>query len=93
MSVNVNKQLSVLLDLLSEHSEECCGSVSECKQINRLVQSMIAKNSINDQQLAQLLPDIYNYSRQGEMVQDLDDHITSNQTNLKSWVNVIENVH
>ncbi|MBM7572824.1 YtzH-like family protein [Aquibacillus albus] len=89
MSLNVNDQLHVLYDLLSEHSEECCGSVSECQQIKRIVHSIMANHSIDNEQLLQLLPEIYNYGRQGELVQNLDEHITLNQQNIKNWVNVI----
>ncbi|MDL4839393.1 YtzH-like family protein [Aquibacillus rhizosphaerae] len=90
MSLNVNDQLHVLYDLLSEQAEDCCGSVSECQQIKRLVQSLISSKSISDQQLLQLLPEIYNYGRQGEIAQNLDEHITTNQDNIKSWVSVID---
>lgn len=90
MSLNVNNQLNVLSDLLSEQSEDCCGSVSECQQIKRLVQSMMANQSVNNQELTNLFPEIYNYGRQGELAQNLDEHITSNQENLKNWVNVID---
>ncbi|WP_077621261.1 YtzH-like family protein [Sediminibacillus massiliensis] len=87
---NVQNQLSVLYDILSEHSEECCGSVAECQQVQRIVKSMIASNSIQDPELKQLLPEIYDYSRQGELVQNLDDHINTNRENLQNWVNSIQ---
>ncbi|WP_138420665.1 YtzH-like family protein [Aquibacillus sediminis] len=90
MSLNVDDQLNVLNDLLSEQSEDCCGSVSECQQIKRIAQSIMANNAVNDQQLQQLLPEIYNYSKQGENAQNLDEHIITNQANLKNWVNVIQ---
>ncbi|WP_186578334.1 YtzH-like family protein [Aquibacillus kalidii] len=90
MSLDVNNQLSLLSDLLSEQSEDCCGSVSECQQIKRLVQSMMANNSIESQELLQLLPEIYNYGRQGEIAQNLNEHINTNQSNLQNWVNAIE---
>ncbi|WP_226036378.1 YtzH-like family protein [Aquibacillus saliphilus] len=90
MALNVYDQMALLQDLLSEQSEDCCGSVSECQQIKRIVQSMMVKETISNQELVQLLPEIYNYGRQGELVQNLDEHITTNQENLKNWVNVIE---
>ncbi|MCT2535030.1 YtzH-like family protein [Aquibacillus koreensis] len=89
MSLNVNDQLHVLYDLLSEQSEDCCGSVSECQQIKRLVQSLISNESVNNQELQQLLPEIYNYGRKGEIAQNLEEHISTNQQNLKTWVDVI----
>jgi hypothetical protein len=93
MSLNVNDQLHVLYDLLSEQSEDDCGSVSECQQIKRLVQSLMAKGAIQDEQLLQLLPEIYNYGRKGELAQNLDEHITSNQDNLRTWISTINEIH
>ncbi|QDP40913.1 YtzH-like family protein [Radiobacillus deserti] len=90
MSLTVEDQLRVLHDLLSEHREECCGRISECQQIKRIVQSVMANESIDDQQILQLLPEIYNYGRQGELAQNLDEHITSNQANLQNWVDSIQ---
>lgn len=90
MTLNVNDQLHVLYDLLTEQSEDCCGSVAECQQIKRIVQSIMANNSISDEQLTKLLPEIYNYGRQGELVQNLDEHINSNQENIKNWVQAID---
>ncbi|WP_093216312.1 YtzH-like family protein [Sediminibacillus albus] len=89
MAPNVQNQLNLLYDLLSEQSEDCCGSVSECQQIQRLVKSMMAKQSIDDPLLQQLLPDIYNYGRQGELVQNLDSHIESHRDSLQQWVDAI----
>ncbi|WP_026569656.1 MULTISPECIES: YtzH-like family protein [Sediminibacillus] len=89
MTKNVQNQLDLLYDILSEHSEECCGSVAECQQIQRLVKSMIAEESVTDSALQGHLPAIYDYSRQGELVQNLDDHIESNRENLQQWVNAI----
>ncbi|MUK86795.1 hypothetical protein GMD78_00055 [Ornithinibacillus sp. L9] len=90
MSLNVNNQLTLLLDLLDEQQKECCAEVSEYQQIKRLVKSMMANNSITDEQLLQLLPEIYNYGRQGESVQNMAEHITSNQENLNQWISAIE---
>ncbi|MDC3415805.1 YtzH-like family protein [Aquibacillus salsiterrae] len=90
MTLNVNDQLHVLYDLLTEQSEDCCGSISECQQIKRIVQSIMAKNSVNNQELAQILPEIYHYGRQGELAQNLDEHISANQENIKNWVQAID---
>ncbi|MRH42809.1 hypothetical protein GH741_08940 [Aquibacillus halophilus] len=91
MSLNIYDQMVLLQDILGEQSEDCCGSVAECQQIKRIVQSMMVKETIDNQELLQLLPEIYNYGRQGELVQNLDEHITTNQENLKNWVSIIEN--
>ncbi|MFD2046374.1 YtzH-like family protein [Ornithinibacillus salinisoli] len=90
MSLNVNNQLTLLLDLLDEQQADCCAEVSEYQQIKRLVKSMMANNTITDNQLLQLLPEIYNYGRQGESVQNTEEHITSNKDNITQWINAIE---
>jgi hypothetical protein len=90
MTLNVNHQLTLLSDLLDEHQSECCAQVSEYQQIKRLVKSMMANNSITDEQLQQLLPEIYNYGRQGESVQNHEEHILSNKENINNWISTIE---
>lgn len=86
MTLNAYNQLSLLSDLLSEQAEDCCGSVAEYQQIKRLVQSLMANDAVNNQNLMQILPDIYNYGRQGEIAQNLEQHITTNQTNINTWL-------
>ncbi|SET82260.1 YtzH-like protein [Oceanobacillus limi] len=90
MSLNVSNQLTLLLDLLDEQQADCCAEVSEYQQIKRLVKSMMANNTISDEQLLQLLPEIYNYGRQGESVQNMEEHITSNKENINQWISAIE---
>ncbi|WP_096269735.1 YtzH-like family protein [Paucisalibacillus globulus] len=90
MSLTVNNQLELLMDLLDEQQSECCAQISEYQQIKRLVKSMMANNTITDEQLLQLLPEIYNYGRQGESVQNHEEHITSNKDNINNWISAIE---
>jgi hypothetical protein len=90
MSLTVNHQLELLMDLLDEQQSECCAQVSEYQQIKRLVKSMMANNTITDEQLLQLLPEIYNYGRQGESVQNQEEHITTNIDNITNWISAIE---
>ncbi|MBC5638606.1 hypothetical protein H8S33_17685 [Ornithinibacillus sp. BX22] len=90
MSLTVNHQLELLLDILDEQQTECCAQVSEYQQIKRLVKSMMANNSISNEQLLQLLPEIYNYGRQGESVQNQEEHIMSNKDNITNWISAIE---
>ncbi|RLL47718.1 hypothetical protein D8M04_00065 [Oceanobacillus piezotolerans] len=89
MTLNTNNLLTLLHDILDEQSVGCCGQVSEYQQIKRLVKNMMVNNSITDEQLIKLLPEIYNYGRQGESAQNIEEHITSNQTNIESWMNAI----
>lgn len=90
MSLTVNHQLELLLDLLDEQQSECCAQVSEYQQIKRLVKSMLANNTITDEQLLNLLPEIYNYGRQGESVQNHEEHILTNKDNINNWISAIE---
>lgn len=90
MTLTIHNQLRLLHDILSEQTEDCCGEISEYQQIKRLVQAMMANNSISDEQLLQLLPEIYNYGRQGEIAQNDEEHITTNKDNIENWVNAIQ---
>ncbi|KGP90195.1 hypothetical protein N780_06510 [Pontibacillus chungwhensis BH030062] len=92
MPLTVKDQVNVLYDLLSEHSEECCGSVSECQQIQRLVRSILTKKELQDENVLRSLPAIYDYGKAGEDSSDLSSHITSNQSQLEEWVTSIGNV-
>lgn len=90
MTLTVNNQLKLLQDILSEQNEDCCGEISEYQQIKRLVQAMMANDTISDEQLLQLLPEIYNYGRQGEIAHNDAEHITANKEKIETWVNAIQ---
>ncbi len=90
MTLSVNDQLRLLHDLLDEQMIDSAASIAEYQQIKRLIQKMIAKNKITDEQLLQVLPEIYNYGRQGEIAQSLSEHITSNMENIENWKNAIQ---
>ncbi|MGJ9459720.1 YtzH-like family protein [Oceanobacillus sp. CF4.6] len=90
MTLNVNNQLTLLLDILDEQQSGSSASVSEYQQIERLIKSMMANHSITDEQLLSLLPDIYNYGRQGESAQSQPEHIALNKTNLDNWISAIQ---
>lgn len=92
MPLNSKDQLNVLYDLLTEQSEDLIGSVSECQQIQRLVKSMLTKGELNDQELNHHFSAIYDYGRQGEMTQDINHHITSNQQQLNEWITSIDKI-
>lgn len=93
MTLTVQNQLTLLHDILDEQIADSSGSIAECQQIKRLVQAMIAKKTINDEQLLQLLPEIYNYGRQGEIAQSLSEHIDSNRENIANWKTVIQQIN
>lgn len=90
MTLSVNDQLRLLHDLLDEQMIDSSGTIAEYQQIKRLIQEMMAKNKITDEQLLQLLPEIYNYGRQGEIAQSSPEHITSNIENIENWKNAIQ---
>lgn len=83
--LTVNDQLMVLHDILSEQSEARSANSAEYGQIKRIVQKLTAKDSITDEQLLTLLPEIYNYGLQGEQAQNVEEHITTNKTNIEAW--------
>ncbi|RKQ29681.1 YtzH-like family protein [Oceanobacillus halophilus] len=90
MTLKTNNLLTLLHDILDEQCVGCCGQVSEYQQIKRLVKNMTANNQITDEQLLQLLPEIYNYGRQGENAQNVEEHITANKNNLETWMSAID---
>ncbi|CDQ39272.1 MULTISPECIES: YtzH-like family protein [Virgibacillus] len=89
MTLNTNNQLTLLIDLLDEQKGECCGHVSEYQQISRLVQSLMNNNNVTDQELLRILPEIYSYGKDGEIVENIEDHITANDQNLASWLHAL----
>src|SRR5699024_6308191 len=89
MTLSVNHQLMLLHDILEEHHLDHAASGAEHQQIKRIVQTILANNGISDEQLLELLPEIYNYGQKGESSQSQPDDITSHQTNLESWMSAI----
>ncbi|WP_430784687.1 YtzH-like family protein [Virgibacillus flavescens] len=87
--LTVNDQLTVLHDILTEQSEEHCAEIAEYKQIKRIIQTLMAKDSISDEQLLSLLPEIYNYGIQGENAQNLEEHVATNKSNIETWTTYI----
>lgn len=93
MTLTVNNQLTLLHDLLDEQNIDCNGSIAEYQQIRRIVKSIIRKNNITDEQLLQLLPEIYNYGRQGEKARNMPEHITANKENINNWISTIQSTN
>ncbi|MFB3160868.1 YtzH-like family protein [Neobacillus sp. 179-J 1A1 HS] len=89
MPLNHQDQFSLLKDILNNHQTDCCGSVSECEQLERLVKSLMVNTQI-DQNVKSILQEVYNYSQYGAQAADLDEHILSNQGNLSQWVSNID---
>lgn len=85
MPLNEQNQLAIISDILQNHQLECYGTVSECQQIQRVIQSLIAKQDINHP-MKQTLYDIYEYGQQGKNTKDLEAHILTNQEQINHWL-------
>lgn len=85
LALSHRDQLTLLTDILYDHQTDCCGSVSECEQLERLVKSLLVNPAVaND--IKQTLTDVYSYSQAGKYAQHLDDHIEAHQNKLEEWV-------
>ncbi|CAI8736111.1 MULTISPECIES: YtzH-like family protein [Bacillus] len=90
MPINQQHQLEILKDILVNHQSDCCGTVSECEQLERLIQSLLANDSVNSDVKA-MLNDVYYYSQSGKYSPDLDNHISNNQEQLTQWISGMDN--
>ena len=91
MPLSHQDQVTLLKDILNNHQTDCCGSVAECEQLERLVKSLMVNNQI-DQNVKNVLQEVYDYSQHGTYTADLDQHILSNQNNLSNWVHHIDSL-
>ncbi|MDQ1144703.1 hypothetical protein QE429_001530 [Bacillus sp. SORGH_AS 510] len=89
MPLSHGDQVTLLKDILNNHQSDCCGSVAECEQLERLVKSLMVNTQV-DQNVKHILQEVYQYSQNGAQTADLDQHILSNQNNLSQWVNDID---
>ncbi|RCX26695.1 YtzH-like protein [Bacillus sp. AG236] len=85
MPLNAEHQMNILKDILSNHQSDCCGTVAECEQVERLIQSMLAKGYASTDVQA-TLQNVYNYTQDAKSAAHLDEHIQTNQQNLSQWV-------
>ncbi|MBY0098954.1 YtzH-like family protein [Mesobacillus maritimus] len=88
MPLSYQDQVNLLTDILSNQQTDCCGSVAECEQVERLVKSLMVNTNL-DNNVKPVLQEIYQYSQNGKYSSDLDEHILSNQENLNNWVDNI----
>lgn len=89
MPIQYTDQLNLLKDILRNQQEDCCGSVSECEQIERTVKSLLINGQL-PAEAVEILNDIYKYGQQGKNTQHLDTHIQNHQEQLSNWVNEID---
>ncbi|ANB58479.1 ytzH-like family protein [Anoxybacillus sp. B7M1] len=85
MPLNHNDQMTVLKDILSNHQTDCCGTIAECEQIERLVKSLMGNKQVRSH-VKNVLPSIYHYGQAGKNSPNLDSHISSYQQQLSEWV-------
>lgn len=88
MPLSHEHQISLLKDILTNQNTDCYGSVAEYEQVERLVKSLMVNMNIQDD-AKNVLTEIYHYSQIGMNSNNLEAHITSNQDNLKQWVDEI----
>ncbi|EKN66022.1 hypothetical protein BABA_17802 [Neobacillus bataviensis LMG 21833] len=88
MPLSHEHQVTLLKDILTNHQSDCCGSVAECEQLERLVKSLMVNAQV-DQNVKTILQEVYQYGQHGAQTADLDQHILSNQENLSQWVSDI----
>ncbi|MCH1625357.1 YtzH-like family protein [Fredinandcohnia quinoae] len=89
MPINHTHQIDILKDILSNHQLDCCGTVAECEQLERLIQSLLVNPNI-EQSVKDVLTDVYTYSQTGKYTQQLENHITSHQNQLSNWISDID---
>jgi len=85
MPLNHEHQMTILKDILTNHQSDCCGTVSECEQLERIIQSLMINDQL-DAGVKNTLNDIYYYSQSGKYSSDLDQHISNHQQQLSQWV-------
>ncbi|WP_445489398.1 YtzH-like family protein [Niallia sp. 03133] len=88
MPINHEHQINLLKDILNNHQSDCCGSVSECEQLERLITSLKVNGNI-DQNILPILEEIHQYSQKGIQSSNLNHHIGSYQDQLSQWVDDI----
>ncbi|MBS2970066.1 YtzH-like family protein [Metabacillus sp. KIGAM252] len=89
MPLDYHHQVTLLKDILTEQQADCCGTVAECEQIERLIKSLMVNAQI-DQNVKNVLQNIYEYSQSGKSASELNQHITSQQQNLTQWIQDID---
>lgn len=78
----------LLRDILNNHQEDCCGSQSECEQLERTVTALLTQTGL-DENVKSVLQEIYLYSQSGIHAANLESHIESHQEQLSGWVDDI----
>jgi hypothetical protein len=86
--ISHHDQVNLLKDILSNQQTDCCGSVAEYQQLERLIKSLMVNTNV-DGNIKSILQDVYQYSQNGINTPDLEQHIQTNQEQLTQWVDDI----
>lgn len=89
MPIQYQDQVGLLKDILSEHQSECCGTVAECEQLERVIKSLMIHSNTTEN-VKGLLEDIYYYSQAGVNSPALDQHIEAHRDQLSQWLQDID---
>ncbi|WP_096152905.1 MULTISPECIES: YtzH-like family protein [Bacillus] len=89
MPLNHQDQMHLLKDILADHQIDCCASVAEYEQLERVIKSLMVNTEV-DQNVKHVLMDIYSYSQTGRGIKDVTNHVTSHQGDLTNWINSID---
>jgi hypothetical protein len=89
MPLEYQHQVELLRDILTEHQSDCCGTVAECEQLERVIKSLMVNTNIH-QDLKNVLQNIYSYSQDGKNSSELNSYITSQQNVLTQWIDDID---
>ncbi len=89
MPISEKDKLNLIKDILNNHQIDHCGSISECEQLGRLVNSLINQSHLEETSIS-TLNEIYNYSQNGVNSPQLDEHIEAHQQVLSQWITRID---
>ncbi len=85
MGLNHEHQVHLLKDILTDHQLDCCGTVAEYEQLERVIKSLMANTDLNSN-IKHVLEDVYQYSQSGRTANSIDSHIREHQSHLSQWV-------
>ncbi len=89
MTISKEHNLTLLRDILAGHHEDCCASVAEYEQANRVIDNLMLNHSLNADTAA-ILQEIQGYCQNGASLSSHDDHIEHHHESLSSWVDHID---
>ncbi|MEQ6378580.1 YtzH-like family protein [Bacillaceae bacterium S4-13-58] len=91
MPLTHQHQLQVLTDILKEQSEECCATVAEYEQIERIAKELMANADFSQQEaVMQQLENIYSYAQQGKGSPNPNELATAYQQEIENWVQEVD---